>query len=301
MTTAPERTAPPDVPRILELEVTGACQLSCSHCYAASGPQGTHGSMSAEDWRRVISDAAVLGVKKVQLIGGEALLNPASLDLLHHAQGRNLDVEVYSNLFVVPSDWWTALSAPGVSLATSYYSDDPAEHDRITQRPGSHARTRANIINAVHLRIPLRVSIIDVINGQRIDQARAELQQIGVREIRTDRVRHVGRGASDPGTPQTTELCGTCAHGKAAVLPDGQVVPCVTARWMDTGNVHDESLSAILRGDRWASAVSAIPTPRAGNCAPDSDSCCPAMDVMPPPGATAPTAAPRGEHREEAV
>jgi MoaA/NifB/PqqE/SkfB family radical SAM enzyme len=36
------------------LEITGKCQLSCEHCYAASGPHGSHGTMDADDWRRVI-------------------------------------------------------------------------------------------------------------------------------------------------------------------------------------------------------------------------------------------------------
>jgi hypothetical protein len=30
----------------LWLEITGRCQLACRHCYAESGPRGTHGSMA---------------------------------------------------------------------------------------------------------------------------------------------------------------------------------------------------------------------------------------------------------------
>jgi MoaA/NifB/PqqE/SkfB family radical SAM enzyme len=46
------------------LEITGKCQLQCSHCYADSGPSGTHGRMSTPDWLRVIDQAAGLGVKR---------------------------------------------------------------------------------------------------------------------------------------------------------------------------------------------------------------------------------------------
>ena len=31
------------------LELTGKCQLACGHCYADSGPAGTHGTMTAAD------------------------------------------------------------------------------------------------------------------------------------------------------------------------------------------------------------------------------------------------------------
>jgi MoaA/NifB/PqqE/SkfB family radical SAM enzyme len=47
-----------------------------------------------------------------------------------------------------------------VSLATSYYSDDPAEHDKVTGRVGSHARTLADITEAVRRGIPIRADII---------------------------------------------------------------------------------------------------------------------------------------------
>lgn len=39
-TALPAETAPL---RFLWLEITGRCQLACAHCYADSGPTGTHG------------------------------------------------------------------------------------------------------------------------------------------------------------------------------------------------------------------------------------------------------------------
>ena len=56
--------------RFVWLEITGRCQLQCKHCYAGSGPAGTHGRMTTGDWRRVIDEAAELGVRWVQFIGG---------------------------------------------------------------------------------------------------------------------------------------------------------------------------------------------------------------------------------------
>ncbi|MGH3779149.1 MAG: radical SAM protein [Pseudonocardiaceae bacterium] len=56
------------------LEITGKCQLECVHCYADSGPQGTHGTMTTEDWVVVIGQAAALGTRMIQFIGGEPTL-----------------------------------------------------------------------------------------------------------------------------------------------------------------------------------------------------------------------------------
>jgi len=69
----------------------------------------------------------------------------------------------------------------GVKLATSYYSDDAAEHEAITRGRGSHARIKANITEALRRSIPLRVGLVDVQDGQRIEQARAELEALGRR------------------------------------------------------------------------------------------------------------------------
>jgi hypothetical protein len=57
MTTLTEQTAYTDAADGLQfvwLEITGKCQLECLHCYAESGPGGTHGAMTAANWRRVI-------------------------------------------------------------------------------------------------------------------------------------------------------------------------------------------------------------------------------------------------------
>lgn len=149
------------------LEITGKCQLSCRHCYADSGPRGTHGVMTRGDWKRAIDEAADLGVDMVQFIGGEPTLHPELPALVDHALAAGLQVEVFSNLVHVSARLWDTFDRPGVRLACSYYSDDDAEHARITGRRGSHARTTANIAEALRRSIPLRVGVIDVLDGQR--------------------------------------------------------------------------------------------------------------------------------------
>ncbi len=42
---------------LVSLEITGRCQLACVHCYAESGPHGTHGTMTLVDWLAVIDQA----------------------------------------------------------------------------------------------------------------------------------------------------------------------------------------------------------------------------------------------------
>ncbi|MGH7883662.1 MAG: radical SAM protein, partial [Candidatus Dormibacteraceae bacterium] len=118
----------------LWLEITGKCQLECVHCYAESGPHGSHGRMESEDWMRVIDQAAELGAAAVQFIGGEPTLHPALPLLVRHALDRQLRVEIFSNLVRVKPELWELFQLPQVQLATSYYSAAAEQHNAITKR-----------------------------------------------------------------------------------------------------------------------------------------------------------------------
>lgn len=264
----------------LELEITGRCGLTCAHCYADSGPSGGHGTMTVEDWIGVITDAEAAGVSAIQFIGGEPTMYPHFGRLLRAAIDAGLAVEVFSNMVRVREEWWDLYESPMVSLATSYYSDQAAEHDAVTGRLNSHARTRANIAEAVKRGIPIRAGIIDVLDGQRVEQARAELHALGVDRVGTDRLRGVGRGART--RPEVSQLCGGCGRGMAAISPDGDVWPCVLSRWMRAGNVKEQPLAEILTGRTWESLVAGIPGTPLGaggsepqECKPEANTCNP--------------------------
>ncbi|WP_327434759.1 radical SAM/SPASM domain-containing protein [Streptomyces sp. NBC_01236] len=277
----PTHTGPARV-RFLELEITGRCQLTCSsHCYAQAGPTKGHGAMTGDDWRRVIDEAAATGVETVQFIGGEPTLHPEFTRLVEHALNVGLHVQVFSNLYRVRAQHWTLFSHPRVSLGTSYYSDNPAEHDEITGRTGSHDSTRANIIEAVRRSIPIKVGIIHMREGQRSEAARAEMEALGVQRVHIDRVRGVGNAAkSQTLLPSTAELCGRCADGKAAILPDGTVTPCVLGRFLPAGDVKSATLTQVFAGQQWAKVAASIPRQQRAGGTPDEDSCMPSPGVV---------------------
>ncbi|MFJ5143033.1 radical SAM protein [Streptomyces sp. NPDC088707] len=260
----------------LSLELTSRCQLTCpGQCYASAGPTQGHGSMTAEDWHRLIDEAAALGTSTVQFIGGEPTLHPSFTQLVEHALRVGLSVRVHSNFYKVRAEHWLLFEDPRVSVATTYHSDEAAQHDAITGRAGSHAATRAAIGEAVRRNVKLRVAIVDHGNGQRAEQARAEMEGLGV-AASVDKLRAVGRAAGDL-LPSTSSLCGRCANGKAAVLPDGRVAPCEVGRFLATGNVQETSLASVLASPGWEQARASVPTrnsadPCGPDCAPSDDS-----------------------------
>jgi MoaA/NifB/PqqE/SkfB family radical SAM enzyme len=195
-----------ELPQKLQLEITLKCQQECRHCFNKSGPAGTHGSMTVADWRRVIDQAAELNIQMLQFIGGEPTMHPGLAELISHALDADRRVEVYSNLVHVTPAMWAIFTRPGLNLATSWYSDDPAQHATITGRP-TFDRIKSNIAAAVQRGIPIRVGIVAVDPGQRVAEAKALLASMGVLRVSVDRVRHLGRAADEP-APKETELCG---------------------------------------------------------------------------------------------
>src|SRR5262249_19633520 len=81
------------------LEVTGKCNLRCVHCYAESGPQRqVHEYMTPRRWEVVLEQAAELGCRAVQFIGGEPTMYPGLAPLIERARRIGFGtVEVYTN------------------------------------------------------------------------------------------------------------------------------------------------------------------------------------------------------------
>jgi MoaA/NifB/PqqE/SkfB family radical SAM enzyme len=238
--------------------------------------------MTVSDWMRVLDDAAEHGVDTVQFIGGEPTLHPAFSELVAHALAAGLGVEVFTNLYRVTPALWSLFARPGVRLATSYYSDDPARHDAVTGRSGSHARTRENIMEAVRRGIPLRVGVIDMGDSRLVDRAQEELAASGVTDVGRDRVRAFGRGAG--GAADEADTCGQCGHGTAAVGPDGRVSPCVFTRHAVVGNVRRTPLGAVLDGAAFRACVSRLDRVRRSRetaCSPPDIKCTPKSACVP--------------------
>jgi MoaA/NifB/PqqE/SkfB family radical SAM enzyme len=193
-----------------------------------------------------------------------------------------MTVEVFSNLVHIPSHLWSVFSRPGVRLATSYYADQARHHEAVTGRRGSYQRTMTNIVEAVRRSIPLRVGLIGVLNGQRVEQARQQLETLGVINFSADRLRQVGRGVRDQ-RPDSLQLCGGCARGKVAVAGNGDVWPCVFARWMPMGNVQATPLREIVTVSKMEAAQAKVSAPWSSTekCAPETPKCSPETQCQP--------------------
>ena len=165
--------------RFLWLEITGKCNLSCTHCYADSGPHvDLHGRMSYGDWARILDEAAELGCRKVQFIGGEPTLHPRLDDLVDHANHRGFEfIEVFTNATRMEPRRIGCFQRNHVHIATSFYSDDPAVHEEITLGKGSWRRTVDGIASVLAAKLPIRVGVIETDKNPGHGQRRHSISQ----------------------------------------------------------------------------------------------------------------------------
>jgi MoaA/NifB/PqqE/SkfB family radical SAM enzyme len=215
-------------------------------------------------------------VTTVQFIGGEPTLDPDMPRLARYALSIGLRVDIKTNLVHVNPPLWDLFTQPGVSVGFSWYSADPAKHAEVTGSKASHARTRANIAEAVRRGVRLMAGIVEVVDGQDIDAAMEELRALGVTRMSADRARGIGRAANGA-APVVSELCGQCGKGRAAIGMDGQLTPCVLGRFLVAGNVKDTPIGDLFAGDAWREILASVPEQDACvTCTPgDSNDCQP--------------------------
>ena len=244
--------------RFLWLELTNRCNLECVHCYADFGPQPERKDiLKTDDYKRVIAEAASLGCRSIQFIGGEPTLNKALPDLIDDARSSNFDfVEVYTNGTNLPDFLLRCFKDNDVKVAVSLYADNPEVHDAITTRNGSHQRTVRNMRRMIDAGLDVRVGVISMdANKQHVDDAVSFARKLGIENVGVDHARGVGRGTDiAPGSLGMQSLCGACWQGSACVAPDGSVSPCIMSKAWPVGSVVDTPLSEIVSGSQLHSA-----------------------------------------------
>ncbi|MGO8843172.1 MAG: radical SAM protein [Methyloceanibacter sp.] len=206
--TADENFRTLDGLRFLWLELTNRCNLTCAHCYAESGPRPSRKDvLTTADYKRLLEEAAALGCRAVQFIGGEPTLHRGLPELITRARALIYEhVEVYTNGTVLPDTLLSCFVDNWVSMAVSVYADDPDIHDAVTRRIGSHRRTISNLQRMVAAGLDVRIGLIAMdVNKGRVDSTVSFLRGLGIEKVRIDVTRSVGRGGGPRcrvGSPQ---------------------------------------------------------------------------------------------------
>src|SRR5947209_5991956 len=180
--TTSDMTAPR--PYALLAEITYRCPMHCPYCSnpvaaspreAARRPQGGYGDMQAlngelttDEWKRVIRDAATLGVLQIGFSGGEPLVRRDLAELVHAAREANLYTNLITSGIGFDDDRIGAFRDAGLdSVQLSFQSDDADVADKIAGTP-AHGRKLDVAAKIRAAGIPLSLNF--VIHRRNIDR-----------------------------------------------------------------------------------------------------------------------------------
>jgi radical SAM protein with 4Fe4S-binding SPASM domain len=143
------------LPMELHIDLTAACTERCVHCYLPDYPN-RHLPFTLVD--KALREFRAMQGLTVHLTGGECMLHPEFEDVCRLCVELNLNFIILSNLTVCDDKRIAFLAEVQPQFVNvSLYSMDPAEHDSITQLPGSWRRTMDAILACekagVHVRI----------------------------------------------------------------------------------------------------------------------------------------------------
>lgn len=258
------------------LEVTNSCNLKCDHCYANSGPDVDRSpEMSTSDWIAIVDDALSYGVNKLTFIGGEPTIRLDLVDQLSaHVRSRSADVQLrmFSNLAIkrVRAQTIDVVAKHGIEFGTALYGMDSASHDRMTHREGSWVATMEAVRDCLARDVDVFVGMyLSLAGANDVPQHEDWLRSLGVKRFQVLAPSKVGRGTvvNWKKTPKLNRLPSTllfsehqwrtgrkghnCFHDHIAVMPDGNVSPCIMTRGVSYGNVLELGLNGILENSQY--------------------------------------------------
>ena len=149
------------IPLAVLLEVTHRCPLQCPYCSNPVELDRAGSELSAEEWKKVLSELAELGVLQIHFSGGEPTARKDLVELVQHAS----DIGLYSNLItsavLLTREKLAALAEAGLAhVQISFQGIDPASADRVAGFKGAHAKKLEVAKWTRELDMPLTVNAV---------------------------------------------------------------------------------------------------------------------------------------------
>lgn len=189
---------PPFRLRELKLEVTHDCNLRCSHCSSLAEP-GCGRQMTPAVCRKILDDAASMGVTNVAFSGGEPLLWEDLPGAVGAASGYGMAVDLYTTGNVpYATHLLEALQQSGVQrVMFSVFGSDAESHERVTTVRGSYAATMSATTHCVRLGLDTEFHFVPLAhNFSELAKIAEHARELGVKRVSVLRFVPQGRGAA---------------------------------------------------------------------------------------------------------
>ena len=134
-----------DSPFGLLAELTYRCPLACAYCSNPLNMADYTDELTTAEWRRVLAEAADLGVLQCHLSGGEPLLRRDLVELVAAAHELGLYTNLVTSALGLSRPRAEQLRAAGLDhVQVSIQADEPAVSDRIAGTPSFQRKIEAD-------------------------------------------------------------------------------------------------------------------------------------------------------------
>ena len=166
MTPEPGAPAPP---LALLAELTHRCPLRCPYCSNPLALERASAELDAATWRRVLGEAAALGVLQVHFSGGEPLVRRDLAEIVGHAAAVGLYGNLITSGIGLDAGRIAALAKAGIEhVQLSLQDADPALGDHIAGLAGAQRQKREAARLVREAGLPLTINA--VVHRQNLDR-----------------------------------------------------------------------------------------------------------------------------------
>jgi pyrroloquinoline quinone biosynthesis protein E len=149
------------IPLAVLAEVTHRCPLQCPYCSNPVELERAGAELTTDEWKRVLSELAAIGVLQIHFSGGEPTARKDLVDLVRHATGVGLYSNLITSAVLLTRDRLAALADAGLChVQISFQGSEAAAADRVAGLSGAHAKKIEAARWTRELGLPLTVNAV---------------------------------------------------------------------------------------------------------------------------------------------
>lgn len=177
----------------LLIHLLDKCNLACEHCYLNASKDGKN-ELSLDLVLRTLKEADELGIRSVQITGGEPLLYNKIREVISFTKGKNYKITLSTNAMLIDNDLAQLLAEVNANIVASI--DGPAfYHDKFRGKNGSFKKAENGISRLIDFGVPVKiVTTICADNFKYIKWCAEWAHRIKAASIQFQPLENIGRG-----------------------------------------------------------------------------------------------------------
>lgn len=149
------------IPLAVLAELTHRCPLQCPYCSNPVELERASGELSTEEWKKVLSELAEIGVLQIHFSGGEPTARKDLVELVRHATEVGLYTNLITSAVLLTKDKLAALADAGLChVQISFQGSEADIADRVAGFRNAHAQKIKAAGWARELDLPLTVNAV---------------------------------------------------------------------------------------------------------------------------------------------